>query len=394
MNTLFQPSSLALFGGEPALPRRIRLGQHNFPSWDRYEAALRDIFARQYYTNHGPLAQRLEARLAEYLGVGHAILVTNASIALALAAQALGLTGKVVVPAFSFVGTAQSLDWSAASPTFCDVSDSTGHMTAELVEPHLTEDVSAILAANLWGGAADIAGLVELATRRGVALYFDSAQAFGCSIGGTPIGRFGRLEVISLHTSHVLSATEGAVLCTNDDDLAAHVRNIRSNYGMGRVVPVGKTGNGRMSEAQAAIGLMNLDDLPRLISRNERLFAGYRAQMNDIPGVSFVEPAHVSTSNFQNVVVRVDATAFGMSRDALIQVLAAENVEAAGDIGLGAMRHAAATGTALPNTNAWCNSILQLPIGAQVDETTVEVICERIRLAARHARSIAAKLGA
>ena len=393
--TVSQISGLAVFGGTPALKRRVPLGQQNFPSWDRYEAALRDIFERQYYTNHGPLAQKLEARIAERLGVSHAILVTNASIALALAAQALGLTGKVVVPAFSFVGTAQSLDWSNAHPAYCDVCERTGHATAELVEPHLTDEVTAILAVNLWGGAADVAGLATLAARRGIQLYFDSAHSFASEIGGKPIGSFGRLEVISLNASQVLSTTEGAVLCTNDDDLAAHVRNIRSNYGMGRVVPVGKTGNGRMSEAQAAVGLMNLDDLPELIARNERLWNAYRGQLEAIAGLTLVEPSGVSSSNRQNLVVRIDAARFGMTRDALLKVLAAENVDAVGDRGLGVKRHeAAAAGIALPGTNAWCDSILQLPIGAQVDGDAIELISERIRFAQRHAGEITTKLGA
>jgi dTDP-4-amino-4,6-dideoxygalactose transaminase len=393
--TVSQISGLAVFGGTPALKRRVPLGQQNFPNWDRYEAAMRDIFERQYYTNHGPLAQKLEARLAERLDVSHAILVTNASIALALAAQALGLTGKVVVPAFSFVGTAQSLDWSNARPAYCDVCERTGHVTAELIEPHLMADVTAILAVNLWGGAADVAGLSTLAERREIQLYFDSAHSFASEIGGKPIGSFGRLEVISLHASQMLSTTEGAVLCTNDDDLAAHVRNIRSNYGMGRVVPVGKTGNGRMSEAQAAVGLMNLDDLPDLIARNGRLWDAYRAQLEGIAGLTLIEPAGVSSSNRQNLVVRIDAARFGMTRDSLLKLLSAENVEAVGDRGLGVKRHeAAAAGVELPATHAWCDSIMQLPIGAQVDGNAVEVISERIRFAQKHAADIEAKLGA
>lgn len=393
-HTLTSPG-LALFGAEPALPRPVTVGQHNFPSWERYEAAFRDIFARQYYTNHGPLAQRLEARLAERLNVRHAMCVTNATIALALAAQALGVKGKVVVPAFSFVNTAQSLAWAGAEPTFCDVSIETGHLTPETVEPHLRDDVSGILGVNLWGGAADVQGLQQLAERRGVSLYFDSAHAFACEIGGKPIGGFGRLEVISFHSSQILSATEGAVICTDDDDLAAHVRNIRSNYGMGRPVPVGKTGNGRLSEAQAAIALMNLDDLPAFIARNRRLFDAYRTQLAGIPGLRVMTPAGVSASNHQNLVCLIEAQTFGLSRDALIRILAAENIEALGERGLCAQRRAAAAGgTALPNTDLLCESVLQLPLGAQVDTVVVEQISERIRFVQRHAAEIAGKLGA
>ncbi|MFM0030377.1 DegT/DnrJ/EryC1/StrS family aminotransferase [Paraburkholderia madseniana] len=399
MNTrTLNSADLAIFGAPPLSARRLSLGQHNFPSWERYEARFRDIFARQYYTNHGPLAQALEARLAEKLQVRHAMCVTTASIALALSAQALGLKGKVLVPGFSFAGTAQSLAWADAEVEFCDVSRETGHLTVEAVAPHLHDGVSGILGVNLWGGAADLDGLSHLAAQHQVALYFDSSHAFGCEASGgaghearnRPIGGFGRLEVISLHSADILSATEGAVICTDDDDLAAHVRNIRSNYGMGRPVPVGKTGNGRLSEAQAAIALMNLDDFPALVERNRRQYETYSNLLDDVPGLRLCAPQGVSVSNYQNVICAIDARGFGLSRDALLTVLDAENIAAEGARGLGLQCRRAD----LPNTAYWCDSILQLPIGAQVDTALIERIAAVIRTAQRHASQIAAKLGA
>ncbi|MFM0386514.1 DegT/DnrJ/EryC1/StrS family aminotransferase [Paraburkholderia dipogonis] len=398
MNTrTLNSADLAIFGAPPISTRRLPLGQHNFPSWERYEARFRDIFARQYYTNHGPLAQALEARLAEKLQVRHAMCVTTASIALALSAQALGLKGKVLVPGFSFVGTAQSLAWADAVVEFCDVSRETGHLAVETVEPHLRDGISGILGVNLWGGAADLDGLSQLAAQRQVALYFDSAHAFGCEVRSEashearsrPIGGFGRLEVISFHSANILSATEGAVICTNDDDLAAHVRNIRSNYGMGRPVPVGMTGNGRLSEAQAAIALMNLDDFSALVERNRRLYDAYSNLLDDVPGLRLRAPQGVSVSNYQNVVCEIDARGFGLSRDALLAVLNAENIEAEGARGFGLQCRR----VDLPNTAYWCESILQLPIGAQVDTAFIERIAAVIRAAQRHASQIAGKLG-
>ena len=392
--SLLSSSALALFGAEPALPQRLPLGQRNFPSWARYEAAFRDIFARQYYTNHGPLAQTLERRLAEQLKVRHAMCVTTAGIGLALAAQALGLKGKVIVPAFSYVGTAQSLAWANLTPAFCDVSRESGHITAEAVEPLLSDDVTGILGVNLWGSAFDVKGVGSLAERHGLALYIDSSHGFGCEIAGKPIGGFGRLEVISFHAAHILGAAEGAVICTDDDDLAAHVRNIRSNYGSGHPVPVGKTSNGRLSEAQAAIALMNLDDMPELMARNARLYDAYRAHLSDIPGLSIVSPSGVSKTNHESFACRIDVQAFGLTRDALIATLAAENVEARGDRGVGARRHeVAAAGHPLPNTRQWSESILELPLGARMDEGVVERIAMRIRLAQHYAADVAAKLG-
>src|SRR5439155_25507018 len=143
----------------------------------------------QYYTNHGPLTQELERRLAERLGVRHAMCVTNEFIGLVSAGQALRVHGNVVVPAHSFIGTPQSLNWTDARPLFCDVDPETGMMTAEIVAPILSEySVSAILAVNPWGDACDAQGLQALADQFGVPLYPDSSHGFGCAIAGQPMG--------------------------------------------------------------------------------------------------------------------------------------------------------------------------------------------------------------
>ena len=154
---------LAIFGGAPAFDRTLPIGQLYFPEWKEYEARFRDIFARQWYTNQGPLTQELERRLEAVFGVKHAICVTNATIGLIMAAEALGLTGKVVTPSFSFVATAQALEWANLRPVFCDVDPATHHVTASLIQPHLDDDVSAILAVNLWGGSCDQQALQRLA---------------------------------------------------------------------------------------------------------------------------------------------------------------------------------------------------------------------------------------
>ena len=190
---------------------------------------------------------------------------------------------------------------------------------------------------NLRGSATDVEGVSRLAKQRGIPLYIDSSHGFACEIAGKPIGGFGRLEVISFPAAHILGAAEGAVMCTDDDDLAAHVRNIRSNYGSGRPVPVGKTSNGRLSEAQAAIALMNLDDMPELMARNKRLFDTYGAHLSDIPGLSVDHS--VRRKRKQRITKPSSAVStckqFGLTRDALIATLSAENVEARGDRGLG-----------------------------------------------------------
>lgn len=387
-------AKLAILGGRPAFAESIPVGQLYFPSWERYEKAMRGIFDRQYYTNHGPLLQKLENSMQEFLGVKHVVCVTNATIGLMMAADALELTGKVILPSFTFIASAQSLSWAGIEPVFCDVDPYTHQMDMRHLETLIDDNVSAIMGVNLWGGACELGELELFAKRNNIKLYFDSAHAFGCEVSGKKIANFGSLEVFSFHATKVLSATEGGCVCTNDDELAARLRNIRSSYGAGKPVPVVRTSNGRMSEAQAAIALMSLEDFPENRQNNEMLFNQYENGLNNIPGINLLRPPVVSLSNYQYVVCEVDEKRFGLSRDQLIDVLKAENVIARRYFYPGAHRTIGyeSSKANLPVTEKLCSTCIQLPIGAMVDKDKVEKICDLISKAQNLASSLKAYL--
>jgi dTDP-4-amino-4,6-dideoxygalactose transaminase len=390
MSTLKQvPNDFALLGGSPAFDHPLPVGQLYFPSWERYEAAMRGIFERGWFTNHGPLAQELEQRFAELTQVRNAVTVTNATLGLVMGAKALGLTGKVVVPSFTFVATAQAMTWAGLEVVFADVDPETHQLTPATLAPVLDDDVCGVLAVNLWGGTCGPGALEELCAERGLTLFFDSAHGTGVSVGGRPLGGHGSLEVFSFHATKTLSATEGGCVCTDDDDLAARLRNIRSSYGAGTPVAVEVTGNGRFSEAQAAIALLNLDDLPANVANNTRLHAAYTEGLSGIDGIRVVAPTGADESTHPYLVAEVDEPSFGMSRDALVGLLAAENVVARryfrpgvhrlppyrDDPRNGALR--------LPATEHLARTLVQLPIGALVDLGSVERICTLVEAAHR-----------
>lgn len=365
----------------------LPVGQLYWPSWGRYEAAFRDIFERQYYTNHGPLAQTLEHRLSAVLGVRHAICVSNATIGLMMLGEAFGLRGKVITSAFTFIATAQALNWVGLEPVFCDVEPETHQLDPTCVEALIDPDVSAILPVNLWGDCCAIPQLQDIATRHGLRLFFDSAHGFGCRFDDRPLGGFGHAEVFSFHATKVLSAAEGGCITTNDDALAGKLRNIRSSYGAGVPVPVVKTSNGRMSEAHAAIALLNLDEFPRFLDRNRQIFDRYSAGLSGIEGLRLHRPGRTSATNHQYIVCDVDESAFGMSRDALLQHLRRHNIVARRYFYPGVHRcppfnDLPRPGT-LPVTERLTGCLLQLPSGALVQDDDVRMICRIIRNASR-----------
>lgn len=374
-------TNFALFGAPPTFAQLLPVGQLYFPSWERYEEAFRGIFARQYYTEYGPLNQQLEQRLQQLLGVKHSICVTNATIGLMMVADAMGLSGKVILPAFTYIASAQSLGWAGLEPVFCDVNQETHQIDPSQIASLIDKDVSAIMGVHLWGGACDPKVLAELAEAHGVQLYFDAAHAFGCAVDGMYVGNFGRAEVFSFHATNILNASEGGCICTNDDELAIRLRTMRSSAGAGKPVEVAKTVNGRMSEAQAAVALMSIEDFPANQRNNQALHRLYEVLLAAIPGLQMVKPTGVSFSNYQYAVCRVDECEFGLSRDLLIALLKAENVNAQRYFYPGLHRcvpyvqELPQYQDRLHNTDSLCALCIQLPIGALVSAQDVERIC-------------------
>lgn len=390
---------LAFLGGKAQFSTPLHVGQMNLPKWEHFENAFRDVFARRYYTNHGPLAQELEDRLAEFFGVRHVVTMTNGTIALMLAAKALNLTGKVIVPAFTFAATVQSLTWAGVEPLFCDVDPQTHVLTPELVAPLLDDpDVSAILPVHLWGNLCNAEALEELAQRKGLSVYYDAAHAFGCTRKGEKAGCHGALEVFSFHATNVFNTAEGGCVCTNDDDIAERLRNLRSSYGRRISVDIPINGNGRFSEAQAAMGLLSFDDYPAIITANKARFELYTELLGNIPGIRILQPVSGEKHNYQYVVLEIDSQVFGLTRDQLIRLLEAENVLARRYFAPGMHRCMPYKGSypnvvdALPTTDMLCECVMQLSSGQAVSLQDVRVTCELINFIYDNAESLRLRL--
>jgi len=390
-------TKFALFGASPAFVQPLPIGQYYFPSWERYEESFRGIFERQYYTEYGPLNQQLEQKLQQFLGAKHAICVTNATIGLMMAADAMGLSGKVILPAFTSIASAQSLSWTGLEPVFCDADPKTHQIDLDRIDALIDKEVSAIMGVHLWGGACDIQGLEKLAAARGVHLYFDAAHAFGCEVNGVRVGNYGRAEVFSFHETNILNSAEGGCICTNDDELAARLRTIRSSAGARNPVEVTRMVNGRMSEAQCAVALMSLEDFPANQQNNLTLYRHYESHLAAIPGLHLVKPGGVRFSNYQYAVCRIDEREFGLSRDMLFELLKAENISTQRNFYPGVHRTIPYAHEfqqylkQLPNTDRLCASCIQLPIGALVSEPSVDRICDILANAHHFAAEICSK---
>jgi dTDP-4-amino-4,6-dideoxygalactose transaminase len=393
-----QWSSLAVFGNKPAFSEPLHVGRPNLPDKRAILERISGALDRHWLTNGGPLVAEFEQRIASEIGVKHCIAVANGTIALELAVRGLGLSGEVIVPAFTFIASAHALAWQHVSPVFCDVDRTTHTIDAIRAEELITPRTTGILGVHLWGRACDVESLADLAARRHLALFFDAAHAFGCTHRGRAIGQFGSCEVFSFHATKFVHCGEGGAITTNDDVLAERLRLLR-NFGFVGYDCVTAIGtNGKMSELAAAVGLTSLDNMATIVAANRANYECYRRTLANIAGITLVPCDAQVSSNFQYVVIEVDERAAGLSRDELAAVLSAENVLARRYFFPGCHRmdayrtSAQCPSPSLPITELLSERVLALPTGLQVDQASVLRIAGIVRTAVENAPAVRSRL--
>lgn len=375
----------AIQNDDLAIAEKLHVGRPNVGNRGKLFQRISDMLDRNWLTNNGPFVQEFEQRLQNYLGVKHCIAMCNATIALEITTRALGLKGEVIVPAFTFVATAHSLQWQEITPVFCDIDPKTHNLDPDQVERMITPRTTGILGVHLWGRACNVDALQEIARRHNLTLLFDAAHAFGCSRKGTMIGNFGAAEVFSFHATKFFNTFEGGAVATNNDELAKKIR-LMKNFGFSgydNVIYIGT--NGKMTEVCAAMGHTNLDSLDYFISKNRDNYYHYRQELYGLPGISLIEYDELEKLNYQYIVVEVDENKAGVSRNKLIGVLHAHNVMARRYFYPGCHRmepyrsyfpHA---GLLLPQTESLAGKVMLLPTGTSVDCETIAKICQIIR---------------
>lgn len=379
MKTIHRPEDLAIMGAPPAYDKPLHVGRPNLGDRDKFLRLAGEIFDSRHLTNNGPKVRELEARLADFLGVRHCIAICNGTIALEIAIRALDLTGEVIVPSYTFVATAHSLWWQGITPVFADIDPATHNLDPVAVERAITPRTSGIIGVHLWGRPAAIDELQAIADRHDLALLFDAAHAFGCSYRGRRIGAFGRCEVLSFHATKAFNTFEGGAITTDDDVLAEKVRLMR-NFGFAgfdNVIHVGT--NGKMIEACAAMGLVNLEAFPSVVEANRRNQAAYREAMSDLPWLRLVGYDGGEECNYHYVVAELADDA-PVSRDALVEALQAENILARKYFWPGCHRMQPYldlfpnAGSTLPETERVAARVVVLPNGITLPESAPAVI--------------------
>ncbi|MEU6212296.1 DegT/DnrJ/EryC1/StrS family aminotransferase [Streptomyces sp. NPDC004311] len=289
----------------------------------------------------GPRVAEFERAFAERVGAGHAVAVSSCTTALhlALLALELGPGDEVIVPSLSFIATANAVRYVGARPVFADVEEATGNLTAATVDAVRTPRTRAVLVVHQGGVPADVHALRAACAEWDVALVEDAACGIGATVGGKSVGHGALLAAWSFHPRKVITTGEGGMLTTDDGQWAERLRRLRE-HGMNvsaaqrhasstpiveSYLEVGY--NFRMTDIQAAVGLVQLGRLDEIVARRRALAARYGELLAGVPGVRPVRDPAYGEGNFQSYWVLLEPE-FPVGRDELLAVLSEAGISA------------------------------------------------------------------
>jgi dTDP-4-amino-4,6-dideoxygalactose transaminase len=286
------------------------------PPLERLVPLLAQIWDSGTLTNGGPFHERLQARLAAHLGVPRVSLFANATLALMVALRQQGVRGEVITTPFTFAATAHAIRWAGAEPVFADIEPRRFTLDPECIERAITPRTTAILPVHCYGHPCEVQAIEDIARRHGLRVIYDAAHAFGVRWQGRSLLSWGDLAVLSFHATKVFNTFEGGAVVSRTAAAQEAVDRLK-NFGIvdeSTVVDVGL--NGKMSEFNAALGLLQLETIDADLAHRRAVQARYRRALAGIEGLTLVDSGNPQGHNHAYCPLLVTPP-YPLSRDEL-----------------------------------------------------------------------------
>lgn len=307
--------------------KQVFVTQPTLPPLEEFIPYLQKIWESKILTNGGPFHQDLERELCKYLGVKYLSLFTNGTIALITALQTLRITGEVITTPYSFVATAHSLLWNGIKPVFVDIDPDTLNLDPEKIEAAITPQTTAILPVHCYGRPCDGAKIEKIADTYGLKVIYDAAHAFGVKLESGSVLKYGDLSVLSFHATKVFNTFEGGAIICHNEKTKVRIDQLK-NFGFVDEVTVVAPGiNGKMSEFNAALGLLQLKGINKAIQERKIISEQYRAGLDNVKGVRCLSDLGEKVSNYSYFPILIQPD-YPISRDALYQKMKDHGIHA------------------------------------------------------------------
>ncbi|KRC73485.1 dTDP-4-amino-4,6-dideoxy-D-glucose transaminase [compost metagenome] len=353
------------------------------PPLEEFIPYLRKIWDSKVLTNGGPFHQQLESALCEYFGVKHICLFTNGTIALITALQALRITGEVITTPYSFVATSHALKWNGIKPVFVDIDPNTLNLDPAQIESAITPQTTAIMPVHCYGHPCDVAAIEKVADNYNLKVIYDAAHAFGVKDAGGSVLRHGDLSVLSFHATKVFNTFEGGAIICPDAKTKVRIDQLKNFGHAGETSVVAPGINGKMSEFNAALGMLQLQYIEQVLESRKRIDAAYRERLKHVPGIHCLQGSGEEQANYSYFPILVNS-GYPITRDELYQRLK--------DNGIHPRRYfyplisefsmyrdlPSSRRENLPHATAAAEQVLCLPIFPDLELSVVDEICKII----------------
>ncbi|MDD4329151.1 MAG: DegT/DnrJ/EryC1/StrS family aminotransferase [Aliarcobacter sp.] len=274
----------------------INVTKTYLPNKEKYKKYIDEIYENGWLTNNGPLVQRLEKRLAEYLGVKNIILVSNGTVALEIAYRTLDIKGFAITTPFSFVATTSSLVTNNILPIFADIDQNSFNLDPKNIKKLITPNTTAVVPVHVFGNACEVEEIEQIAKEHKLKVVYDAAHAFDVKYKGQSVLNYGDISTLSFHATKLFHSIEGGALIINDDELVQKARYL-INFGIKNTEEIPHLGtNAKMNEFEAAMGLCVLDDIEEIKQKRQAILENYRIGLKDL--VEFQEQNENATENY------------------------------------------------------------------------------------------------
>jgi dTDP-4-amino-4,6-dideoxygalactose transaminase len=313
--------------GLTPLDEAVFITRPRMPDRRAFDAQLDRIWESRWLTNSGSFHNALEARVADF-AQAHACLTCNGTMSLLMALRLFGVKpgDRVITTPFTFPATVHAIEWLGAEPVFADVEAATGNICAASVAERLDDRVTAIMATHVYGTPCDHAQLKPLAEQHGLALIYDAAHAFGVTVAGDSVLRWGDAASVSFHATKLFSTVEGGAVFVAEEAQKVRLDRMR-NFGILNENEIAMSGlNMKMSELHAAFGTLTLEGVEAEIARRARIAARYSDRLGRLPGLRVISRGEGFEPNWSYYAIAIDPDAFGVSRDTVHAALRSLNI--------------------------------------------------------------------
>lgn len=362
----------------------MKVTRSSMPPYEEYCREIRELWDSCWLTNHGAKHEQFRGDLQNYLDVKNVSLFTNVHLALETILETLDFPegSEVITTPFTFASTTNAIVRNGLVPVFCDIEDTFYALDSAKLEALITPQTVAILPVHVYGNLCDVAAIQAVADKHGLKVIYDAAHAFGVRLHGKSAAASGDASMFSFHATKVFHSIEGGCVCYGDDTLTDKLQFLR-NFGIyAHGDCLYPSGNGKMNEFQAAMGICNLRYLDGEIQKRGAAVARYRQWLSGVEGIRLCPAQEGVTPNYAYFPVVFDG--FRLSRDEVFQRLQEQ--------GIGARKYfqpltsamtcyqnlPTAQNADIPVAERIVKQVLTLPLFAELTVQDVDRICDII----------------